>query len=140
MTVGECLKDWLSEYGGLNFSELLTDFIDAPEGCMALFRSPQKQEKAYLDGSKEVTEYYNFFARKSTQLDEERVENQQLLDDLTEWIENKAFAEDYPDLSQVVNHLTCEDITVNGASAINSQENDNAIYQVTIAIQYLKER
>ena len=139
MTVGECLKDWLSEYGGLNFSELLTDFIDAPEGCVALFRSPQKQEKVFLDGSKEVTEYYNFFARKSTQLDEERIEHQQLLDDLTEWIENKAFEEDYPDLSQVGN-LACEDITVNGASAINSQENDNAIYQVTIAIQYLKER
>ena len=139
MTVGECLKDWLSEYGGLNFSELLTDFIDAPEGCMALFRSPQKQENTYLDGSKNVTEYCNFFARKSTQLDEERVENQQLLDDLTEWIENKAFEEDYPDLSQVGN-LTCEDITVNGTSAINSQEDDNAIYQITIAIQYLKER
>lgn len=139
MTVGECLKGWLGEYGDLNFSELLTDFMDAPEGCMALFRSPQKQEKTYLDGSKEVTEYYNFFARKSTLLDETRVENQQLLDDLTEWIENKAFEEDYPDLSQVGN-LTCEDITVNGASAINSQEDDNAIYQVTIAIQYLKER
>lgn len=139
MTVGECLKDWLGEFDGLNFSELLTDFMDAPEGCMALFRSPQKQEKAYLDGSKDITEYYNFFARKSTLLDETRVENQQLLDDLTEWIESKAFEEDYPDLSQVGN-LTCEDITVNGASAINSQENDNAIYQVTIAIQYLKER
>lgn len=131
--------DWLGEFDGLNFSELLTDFMDAPEGCMALFRSPQKQEKAYLDGSKDITEYYNFFARKSTLLDETRVENQQLLDDLTEWIENKAFEEDYPDLSQVGN-LTCEDITVNGASAINSQEDDNAIYQVTIAIQYLKER
>lgn len=139
MTVGECLKDWLGEFDGLNFSELLTDFMDAPEGCMALFRSPQKQEMAYLDGSKDITEYYNFFARKSTLLDETRVENQQLLDDLTEWIENKAFEEDYPDLSQVGN-LTCEDITVNGASAINSQEDDNAIYQVTIAIQYLKER
>lgn len=139
MTVGECLKDWLGEFDGLNFSELLTDFMDAPEGCMALFRSPQKQEKAYLDGSKDITEYYNFFARKSTLLDETRVENQQLLDDLTEWIENKAFEEDYPDLSQVGN-LACEDITVNGASAINSQEDDNAIYQVTIAIQYLKER
>lgn len=139
MTVGECLKDWLGEFDGLNFSELLTDFMDAPEGCMALFRSPQKQEKAYLDGSKDITEYYNFFARKSTLLDETRVENQQLLDDLTEWIENKAFEEDYPDLSQVGN-LTCENITVNGASAINSQEDDNAIYQVTIAIQYLKER
>lgn len=139
MTVGECLKDWLGEFDGLNFSELLTDFMDAPEGCMALFRSPQKQEKAYLDGSKDITEYYNFFARKSTLLDETRVENQQLLDDLTEWIENKAFEENYPDLSQVGN-LTCEDITVNGASAINSQEDDNAIYQVTIAIQYLKER
>lgn len=139
MTVGECLKDWLGEFDGLNFSELLTDFMDAPEGCMALFRSPQKQEKAYLDGSKDITEYYNFFARKSTLLDETRVENQQLLDDLTEWIESKAFEEDYPDLSQVGN-LTCEDITVNGVSAINSQEDDNAIYQVTIAIQYLKER
>ena len=139
MTVSECLKDWLSEYDNLDFSDILTDFIDAPKDCMALFRSPEREERSYIDGSQGRTEYYNFFARKSTQLDEERVENQQLLDDLTEWIENKSIQEDFPDLSQVGKY-TCEDINVNGSSTINSQESDNAIYQITIVIQYLKER
>lgn len=139
MTVSECLKEWLNEYDGLDFSDILTDFIDAPDGCMALFKSPETQETTYLDGSKDIIEYYNFFARKSTQLEPDRIENQQALDDLQDWIESKSFNEEYPDLSQA-GKVTCEDVFVNGTASINSQETDNAIYQVTIAIQYLKER
>ena len=40
MTVSECLKEWLRDYENLDISDLLTDFIDAPEGCLALFKSP----------------------------------------------------------------------------------------------------
>ena len=79
MTVSECLKEWLGDYDNMDISELLTDFIDAPEGCLALFKSPSREEKTFLDGSKEITEYYNFFARSSTQLEEKRVENQQMI-------------------------------------------------------------
>lgn len=139
MTVSECLKEWLRDYENLDISDLLTDFIDAPEGCLALFKSPSKEERTFLNGSKDITEYYNFFARSSTQLDEKRVENQQMMEDLTEWITEKAFREDYPDLSKA-GSLICENVEVNDAASITSQEDDNAIYQLTLAIQYLKER
>ncbi len=139
MTVSEGLKEWLGDYDNMDISELLTDFIDAPEGCLALFKSPSREEKTFLDGSKEITEYYNFFARSSTQLEEKRVENQQMMDDLTEWITEKAFYEDYPDLSKA-GSLICENVEVSDAASITSQEDDNAIYQLTLAIQYLKER
>ncbi len=64
MTVSECLKEWLRDYENLDISDLLTDFIDAPEGCLALFKSPSKEERTFLDGSKDITEYYNFFCKK----------------------------------------------------------------------------
>lgn len=72
-------------------------------------------------------------------MDENRVENQQMMEDLTEWIIEKAFHEDYPDLSKA-GSLICENVEVNDAASITSQEDDNAIYQLTLAIQYLKER
>ena len=139
MTVSECLKEWLGDFTELDFSEMLTDFIAAPEGCFSLFKSPNKNTTNFNDGSQQITEYYQFFARKSSQMDEQRVENQQIIADLEEFINAKDALEDYPDLSKVGN-LTCTEICVTNSGTITSQTESDAIYQITISIQYLKER
>ncbi|MCM1159379.1 MAG: hypothetical protein NC300_11450 [Bacteroidales bacterium] len=138
MTVGECIKKWLGTYAGADFSEIATDFIKGDTGSYAIYKSPNKNVVPYIDGSKLITEYYQFFARESTQVPEERIENQQFLSDLENWVEKKDYSEDYPDLSEVGN-LTCMEISISNSAAITSQEDDNAIYQITIEIQYLKE-
>lgn len=136
MTISECLKTWLTQYDRLDFSMLLTDFIDAPDGAVSIFSTPQSVERPFIDGSKQVTEYYNFFVRASNQLEEQRVENQEIVEDFCNWIEEMDMAEDYPVMPE---GMSCDEISaVNGA--ILSQENDNAIYQVTISITYVKER
>lgn len=139
MTIAECIKNWLSEYSGADFTELATDFIEADIGSYAICKSPNGTEIPYLDGSKLVTEYYQIFARQSTQLEQERISNQQFLAELEIWVEDRNFNEDYPDLSEV-GSLACEDISISNSATILSQEDGNAIYQITIAIQYLKER
>ena len=80
-----------------------------------------------------------FFAKKFYAVRRKACRNQQMMEDLTEWITEKAFREDYPDLSKA-GSLICENVEVNDAASITSQEDDNAIYQLTLAIQYLKER
>lgn len=139
MTVGECLKEWLSEYEGADISVLDTDFIEGEKGSFAIYKSPNNTSVPFIDGSSLVTEYYQFFARQSTQLDEERIDNQNFLAELENWVEERDCNEEYPDLSGVGN-LSCTEIGVSNSAAITSQEEDNAIYQITIAIQYLKER
>lgn len=139
MTVSECVKEWLSLYPNLDISDMATDFIEGDADSYAIYKSPNKTVDRFNDGSCMVTEYYQFFARQSTMMDTERISNQQLLADLEAWVEDKDYNEDYPDLSGVGN-LRCEEISISGSAAITSQENDSAIYQVTIAVRYLKER
>lgn len=139
MTVGECLKEWLGEYRGADISELNTDFMEGESGSFAIYKSPNNTSVPFIDGSSLVTEYYQFFARQPTQLDEERIDNQNFLAELENWVEERDCNEEYPDLSGAGN-LSCTEISVSNSAAITSQEEDNAIYQITIAIQYLKER
>lgn len=139
MTVSECIKEWLSAYPDVDISEMATDFIEGDTGSFAIYKSPNRNVDRYNDGSCLVTEYYQFFARQSTMMDSERIGNQQLLADLEAWVEDKDWNEDYPDLSQA-GSLECQEISVSGSATIMSQEDDNAIYQITIAVKYLKER
>ena len=136
MTVAEKLKEWISQYGAQ--LELETDFIEADNGSYSFYKSPQKNVVPYIDGSKLVTEYYNFFMRDSTQIDVERIKNQEWLAQFEEWIDRQNYAENYPDLSDISSE--CQEIAVTGSATITSQEDDSAIYQITISIQYLKER
>lgn len=139
MTVGECLKKWLGEYKNADIEELSTDFIEGESGSFSIYKVPNNIKIPYNDGSSLNTEYYQFFARQPTQIDKERIDNQQFMSDLEDWVEERNLNEEYPDLSGM-GRLICTEISVTDSAAITSQENDNAIYQITIAIQYLKER
>lgn len=139
MTVSECLRDWLTNYDELNIADIATDFIESDEGSFSISKSPNKSEINYVDGSKLITEYYQFFARRNTQLDDERVENQQVLSDLEEWVEERNMEEELPNLSQI-GKLTCQEVEITNSATITSQDDDDAIYQITFSIQYLKER
>lgn len=139
MTVAECLKEWLNTYSGADFGDIDTDIIENMNGSRAIFKAPNKTVRKYNDGSSLNTEYYQFFAKQSVLLEEERVDNQQFMSDLEDWIEEKDFNEDYPDLSKV-GRLTCTEISISNSSTITYENEDKAVYHITIAIEYLKER
>lgn len=139
VTVGECLKKWLGEYENADIEELATDFIEGENGSFAIYKAPNNTVIFYNDGSSLITEYYQFFARQPTQIDKERIGNQQFMSDLEKWVEEKDINEEYPDLF-VVGNLTCVGISIENSAAVTSQEENNAIYQISIALQYLKER
>lgn len=139
MTIAECLKKWLGGYKDACIEELATDFIEGENGSFAIYKAPNNSIISYNDGTSLVTEYYQFFARQPTQIDKERIGNQQFMSDLEKWVEEKNINEEYPDLSAVGN-LTCVEISIENSAAVTSQEEDNAIYQISIAVQYLKER
>lgn len=139
VTVGECLKKWLGNCEIADIEELATDFIEGENGSFAIYKAPNNTKILYNDGSRLITEYYQFFARQSTQIDKERIGNQQFMSDLEKWVEDKDLNEEYPDLS-AVGDLTCVEIGIANSATVTSQEENNAIYQIIIAVQYLKER
>lgn len=137
MTVAECLKDWLNGFDSAVFEDIDIDMVESENGSYSISKSPNKTVTPYNDGSSLVTEYYQFFARQASQLNEQRIDNMQLLSDFEDWIEDKDFNGEYPVLPT---KYTCQEIGVNSSASITSVEEDNAIYQITIAITYLKER
>ena len=77
-TIGQCLTEYLKRYEGMDFSDILTDFIKSPEGgisAYSLYKTPERSETEFQDGSRQITEYYNLFARRPTQEDDVRIEN-----------------------------------------------------------------
>lgn len=139
MTISECLKDWLVEFPEFPSDTILTDRIDIPDGMLALYKSPNKNVVPLNDGSERVTEYYQFFFRGPTMEESQRVSNNQLMEDLENWVEEKDFEEDYPDLSQAGSYI-CEEVALSNYGTVSFQEEDNAVYQITIELKYLKER
>ena len=137
MTVTECVKEWLGTYEGLDL-DVDISFLDGDNDTYAIYKQPNRNEVQYNDGSKLITDYFQFFARQSTQIQANMTENEQFLDDLENWVEEKNFKEEYPDFSNV-GKLECHDIGISSTATIISQEEDSAIYQLIIAIQYLKE-
>lgn len=138
MIIEECLKEWLNTYPKVDFGDIDTDIIKGEDGY-SIFKSPNKTIINYNDGSSLNTEYYQFFAKQSAMLDEERISNQQLMTDFENWIDDKNFNEKYPDLSKT-GKLKCTEISINNSSTITYEKDDTAVYQITIAIEYLKER
>lgn len=139
MTISECLKNWLGEFPGFSSNTILTDRIDTPDGTLSLYKSPNKTVVPFIDGSKQVTEYYQFFFRGETIEEGQRISNNKLMEDLEDWIEGRDAGEDFPDLSRAGNYM-CEEIALSNYGAITSQEEDNAIYQISIVMRYVKER
>lgn len=108
MTVAECIKEWLETFEGVNL-DVDISFLEGDDGTCAIYKQPNRNEVPYNDGSKLITDYFQFFARQSTQIPENMTENEQFLDNLENWVEEKNFYEQYPELSKV-GKLECQDI------------------------------
>lgn len=138
MTVTECIKDWLGTFEGVDL-DVDISFLNGDADTYAIYKQPNRNEILHNDGSKLITDYFQFFARQSTIIQDNMLENEQFLDDLEHWVEKKNENEEYPDFSEV-GKLECQDIGISSTATIISQEDDNAIYQLILAVQYLKER
>lgn len=122
---------------GLTKNEQISMMLEGDISAYSLYKTPERSEIEFQDGSRQITEYYNLFARKPTQEDDVRIENNASLDEFSEWIEEKELEEDYPELPE---GMTALEIGISDSASITSQEDTSAIYQITIKLTYLKER
>lgn len=134
MTISEYIVDFLKA-----FEEIEIDQNHVAEGSdkYGLFKSPSRDVKEYTDSSYEITEYYQFMARQRAIADSERKEADEFLEDLTYKIDDYGYTENYPDID---NGRTVTKIAITGCPYPAYAEGKDAMYQMTIAITYERER
>lgn len=138
MTIAKSIIDWLKGYENIDINEeITTDMLKAQSAAFGMFKTPEKNVENYNDGSQLITEYYLFLVRQDSQLDAERVSNNQWLEDLEDWVDQKNFNEDYPILKK---NCSCQNIEISSPYYMQSTEGEEAVYQLSVGIQYLKER
>ena len=123
MTISKAIAEFLSRFKDL---EIETDHV-----------SDGRDKKENIDGSYELTEYYQFFARQASLSDKERLENDEWMEDLTYRIDDYPVKYDYPVLDGGRRIL---EISVTGAPCATEIENKNTLYQISLSITYTRER
>ena len=102
----------------------------------ALAKEPIQNVKSYLSGKKEYTNHYTFMARLPSVNSEECIDNTGFGEALEEWVKEKNRKEEYPDIEDAV----VKNISITTPFYIGITQEQDSIYQMTIAIKYVKER
>lgn len=135
MTIAKSLSEWLKSI--LDIVKIDTEQIGADIDSYGLYRSPDRQVESYIDDAYTITEYYQFFAKQSSQTESERLDNDEWLEYVTYTIDDKSYCEDFPNLD---NDRVCTGIELTGQPYSLESESDETIFAMTIKITYLRKR
>lgn len=139
MTVSEAIIKWLYEFNSekyWNMPQIDTDIQGPKVDSFSLAKEPVQNVKSYLSGKKVYTGHYMICARLSSNMDADRVDNLGFGEALEEFVRAKNLAEEFP----VIPDATVRSIEVTTPFYLGATENNDSIYQMTIAIKYEKER
>lgn len=137
MTVSKALIQWLYGYGNIQIDERIeTDVLAQQAISYALYKEPNAIVDTYIDSSQMRTEYYTFLARRNTQIESERQDNNVFLEELENWIDEKNLNGELPQLD---GNRYCDDVSVSSGLYLYTNEDSQAVYALTIQIKYRKE-
>lgn len=137
MTVSEAIIKWLKTFDLDEYrkmSHIDTDIQSAEVESYSLIKEPVQNVKKYLSGKQEITEHYAIMARLASQTNTDRIENNGFGESLTEWVNEQDKIRNYPDIG-----MKTQAISVTTPFYIGKTETNNSLYQMTIAIKYIKE-
>ena len=134
MTISEYIVDLLK-----NYKELKIDTNHVSEGAdkYGLFKSPSRNTREFTGGSYEITEYYQFLGRQVTLSQDERKEADEWLEDFTYWVDDFPFNYNFPPLDKG-RRVTAFSVT--GTPAPMEYNNDDTLFEMALAITYIRER
>ena len=136
MTVGQALIEWLHTYGDIEAEAVIeTDQLDSEAKSYGLFKEAQRNVTPFINGSQDVSEYYNILVRARSKLDSNRITNQEWLEGLEFWIRNQNLKRILPDLGP---GRECWGVGVSVTGYMMEQETDTAAYQLSVVINYLE--
>ena len=102
--------------------------------ALGMYKQPAVTVQELADGSKLITENYYLLFRRAAQLKEERFDNEDYLDAVEDWFEKQLYAENYPQIG-----FRVHDMAMSNALYMLERDSEEAVYQLTISIQYERE-
>ena len=139
MTVSEAIIKWLNEFNPAEYwkmKKIDTEQQSPHVDSYSLAKEPVQNVKPYLSGKKVYTDHYTFRARLSSSTPEDRIDNNGFGEALENWVRKKASLEEYPELTDAV----VKSIDVTTPFYVGRTDNNSFVYQMTIAIEYEKEK
>ena len=133
MTVSEAIIQWLKQFAPEKMRQIDTDRMHG-DVDFALVKEPTINVKKYISGTEVHTEYYQMLARLPSLTDTDCVENGPWMEELTRWIEKMDRERNYPELD----NGTVQKIGISSSFFVGENEDADAIYQMTISIQYIR--
>ena len=137
MTVSEAVIKWLKTFDPAErqkMERIDTDIQSAEVESYSLIKEPTQNVKKFLSGKQEITEHYAIMARLTSQTNTDRIENNGFGEALAEWVSEQDRNKNYPDIG-----MKAQAISVTTPFYIGKTETNNSLYQMTIAIKYIKE-
>lgn len=132
MSISKCIAEWLQGFVG--DAEIIDiDQLAAAPDAYGLFRSPETIVTPFINGSRDVSAYYQFVIRKQSQTDAQRIENAEMLENLERWMHAQNIKRTLPQLGA---GRVCYSIAVNGGMALETQDDAASEYQIIIHINY----
>lgn len=134
MTISAYIAAILSEYEGIAID---TNHLETGSDQYGLYKSPGRNRTDYADGSYEVTENFQFFARQSAVSATERKEADEWLEDLTYWVDDYPLTKGFP---KIDGNREVKELSITGSPYAMTTESREVLYQMSISITYIRER
>lgn len=135
MTVAEALKNWLYTFENIELDDRInTDKLDSEPESYGLFKQANQEVITFVNGTRDITDYFTFLARQSTKAESSRLDNAEWMETLERWVYKKNLAGELPTFE---NGRTCNRVAVTvGGYMIENENLETAQYQLSILINY----
>lgn len=136
MTISKYISDFISDY--ITDIKISTNHLENGSDKYGLFKSPSRELREFTDGSYEISEHYQFFAKQNGNSENDRIDSDEFLENLTYWMDDFAVKYEYPPID---GNRTVTKIEMTGCPYPVEVENRNELlYQISLKITYLRER
>ena len=136
MTISKYISDFISNY--LEGVIVSTNHLEDGTNKYGLFKSPARETREYVDGSYEITEHYQFFAKQDGVSEVDRKDSDEFLEELVYWMDDYSHEYGYPEIDggrEVTN------ISVTGSPySLDVENNNEVVYQIMLNITYTRNR
>lgn len=136
MTISKYIIDFMSKY--VNGVIVSTNHLEEGPDNYGLFKSPAREIRNYTDGSYEITEHYQFFAKQYGVSEADRKDSDEFLEELTYWVDDYPYNHEYPEID---GGRKVTGISITGCPySLDVENNHEVVYQIMLSITYIRER
>lgn len=127
MNITKAISDWFQTCPGISN----IDIAQVQNAGVGIYKQPSLEVEKLIDGGEIRTEYYYALFMMDAQIKKDRIDNEEVLQNVEEWIFDQEMAENYPEIGYPV-----YEIAATGSRYMMNRDDQDATYQITIKIKY----